>query len=71
MKTLADICREECLKERGYLNWGAAAQAVREAVIEECAKVCDTEWNGDSDTYEYSEACNECAQAIRALKDKK
>jgi PHP family Zn ribbon phosphoesterase len=33
---------------------------------EACAKVCDTEWNGDSDTFEYAVACNECAEAIRA-----
>ena len=33
---------------------------------EACAKVCDEEWNGDTDTYEYSIAVNDCAEAIRA-----
>ena len=43
----------------------------RDAIIEECAKVCDSEWNGDSDTLIQSEAYNECAAAIRALKTKR
>ena len=34
---------------------------------EKCASRLDSEWNGDADTYEYSEACNECAERIRAL----
>lgn len=41
----------------------------RQAVMmerEACAKLCDSDWNGDSDTYDYSEACNDCASAIRA-----
>jgi hypothetical protein len=33
---------------------------------EDCAKVCDDEWDGDADTYEYSIAANDCAAAIRA-----
>ena len=33
---------------------------------EECAKVCDSEWSGDADAYDYSIASNECAVAIRA-----
>jgi len=33
---------------------------------EACAKVCDTRWNGDADTYDYTEASNDCAAAIRA-----
>ena len=45
--------------------WDAATKAEREA----CAKVCDTTWNGDADTYEYTEACNECAEAIRMRSD--
>jgi hypothetical protein len=39
-------------------------------VIEACAQECDTEWNGDSDTYEASLAANDCAAAIRTLKAK-
>ena len=34
---------------------------------EKCASHLDSEWNGDADTYEYSEACNDCAERIRAL----
>lgn len=34
---------------------------------EKCASRLDSEWNGDADTYEYSETCNECAERIRAL----
>ena len=41
-------------------------EAGRVAEREDCAKVCDTDWNGDADTYAYSEAANECADAIRA-----
>jgi len=33
---------------------------------EECAKLCDSEWSGDADAYDYSIASNECAAAIRA-----
>ena len=46
-----------------------ASQARADAIADEreaCAKVCDTEWNGDSDTHEYTSACNECAAAIRS-----
>lgn len=39
-----------------------AQAAEREA----CAKLCDWEWNGDADTYEYSIAVNDCAATIRA-----
>jgi len=42
----------------------AAEQVVAER--EACAALCDAEWNGDSDTYEYTLACNELADAIRA-----
>ena len=40
---------------------------IEKRTIERCAAVCDVEWNGDSDTYEYSIAANECAAAIREL----
>lgn len=33
---------------------------------EACAELCDAEWNGDSDTLEYTNACNDLAEAIRA-----
>jgi hypothetical protein len=49
--------------------WEAAAQAVRAAVIEECAKVCDAEtdnWNRLTPDAAY--ASRECASLIRSLK---
>lgn len=47
-----------------------AASWAREHALEEAAKVCDHEWNGDSSSVDYDQACNDCAQAIRALKEK-
>ena len=47
-----------------YLERFAKLVAAKER--EACAKVCDDEWNGDADTYEYSIAANDCAAAIRA-----
>jgi hypothetical protein len=49
-----------------FLYWMVQLAKIDER--EACAKVCDTEWNGDSDTFEYAAACNECAEAIRARK---
>ena len=34
------------------------ASIIEKRTIERCAVVCDVEWNGDSDTYEYSIAAN-------------
>ena len=45
----------------------AAFDAGRAAGLEAAAKVCDTDWNGDSDSYEWANSCNECADAIRNL----
>ena len=45
----------------------AAYAAGRAAGLEAAAKVCDTEWNGYSDSYEWANSCNECADAIRNL----
>ena len=47
----------------------AAYAAGRKSGLEEAANVCNTEWYGD-DTAAYSDACNECAEAIRALIEK-
>jgi len=33
---------------------------------EACAMLCESEWDGDADTYESTQAYNECAAAIRA-----
>lgn len=38
-----------------------AFAAGRKAGMEEAAKICDTEWSGDSDTLIYTESCNDCA----------
>ena len=43
------------------------AAIIEKRTIERCAVVCDVEWNGDSDTYEYSIAANDLAAAIREL----
>lgn len=53
--------------ENDLRHWEAVAQAVREAVIEECAKVCDEQ----AALPECPERATYCAEAIRALKDKK
>ena len=51
--------------------WCNADQLTRFAELvaaherEECAKLCDSEWSGDADAYDYSIASNECAAAIR------
>ena len=45
--------------------------AIIAATKEEDAKICDYPWNGDADTHEYSNACNDCAYAIRASKEQK
>ena len=56
---------------RGYIELcRRAASWAREQALEEAAKVCDHEWNGDSSSVDYDQACNDCAQAIRALKEK-
>lgn len=34
-------------------------------VVKECANLCKHEWNGDADTYEASNAYNECADLIK------
>lgn len=76
MKTLGQIAFESFNREIIYAvdwkyadaqDWEAAAQAVREAVIEECAKVCDEQ----AALPECPERATYCAEAIRALKDKK
>ena len=46
-----------------------AYAAGRKSGLEEAANVCNTEWYGD-DTAAYFDACNKCAEAIRALIEK-
>lgn len=38
------------------------------ALLESIASRLDTEWNGDSDTYEASIAYNESAEVVRSYK---
>ena len=45
----------------------ALVEKVEKIWREKCASRLDSEWDGDADTYEYSEACNECAERIRTL----
>ena len=47
----------------------AQLRGQRDKVIEECARVCDTEGNGCAYASD-AEACNDCAYLIRALKGK-
>lgn len=49
--------------------WGLAAQAIRAAVIEECAKACD-EFAAEQQTYDERKAVRLTALRVRALKDK-
>lgn len=57
--------------------FAVAAQAVREAVIEECAKVCEDTFidyiNGDDDSSGFSIYGDKCAKELRQMikKDKK
>ena len=44
-----------------------AASWARKQALEDAVEVCDNDWNGDPDIATYSAACNECAEAIRAL----
>lgn len=37
-------------------------------ILEAASEACKTEWNGDSDSYEWSLARNECADDIRSMK---
>jgi formylmethanofuran dehydrogenase subunit B len=36
-----------------------------ELIVKECANLCQSEWDGDADTYDSCEAYNECADMIR------
>ena len=47
-----------------YIKTFAKLVAAKER--EACAMLCESEWDGDADTYESTRAYNECAAAIRA-----
>lgn len=79
---LRDVIFDMAGEEPG-ISWGRARKAlstpftptalpeliekVEKIWREKCASRLDSEWNGDADTYEYSEVRNECAERIRAL----
>ena len=68
LKAFAELVREEAIAEanaKANASWTLMCEKMVAIEREACAKVCDTEWNGDSDTYEYTNASNECAAAIR------
>jgi len=72
---IMDMAKEAGLDwQRGFVvdnesnRYEDFATLIANATLEAAAVKCDTEWNGDADTYEYSEACNECAAAIRSMK---
>jgi hypothetical protein len=67
VKTLAEICAEACYRIPIKPDWEAAAQAVRAAVIEECAKVAET--GARREDYNPT-TCLWLVDDIRALKDK-
>ena len=64
----------EMAKEAGFLCLYLAECEKLEALVklvaakerEACAMVCDTEWDGDADTFTEAETSNALAAAIRA-----
>jgi hypothetical protein len=68
MKTLGQIARDAFINAGPMTDWDAAAQAVRAAVIEECAKVCESSTLERIGRIPKYENAHECARAIRALK---
>lgn len=51
---------------RGEPTWSEAFESkFAELIVRECANLCKHEWNGDADTYEASNAYNECADLIK------
>jgi hypothetical protein len=81
MKTLGRIAYESMHDPEGFTDWPklhrqyremweAAAQAVRAAVIEECAKVCEQDWPANEAHSWVSETAKWLAREIRALEDK-
>ena len=68
IEAFAALVREDAIAEanaKANASWTLMCEKMVAIEREACAKVCDTEWNGDSDTYEYTNASNECAAAIR------
>ena len=68
LERFAALVREDAIAEanaKANASWTLMCEKMVAVEREACAKVCDTEWNGDSDTYEYTNASNECAAAIR------
>lgn len=57
----------EDIKEGRYQIGGSlkGMEKFAELIVRECANLCKHEWNGDADTYEASNAYNECADLIK------
>ena len=73
----SELCPDTVMGDEDRPYYEAAAKAVlalsshaREAVIEECAKVCEGLRHVDypSETSEWSSGTFDCAQALRALR---
>lgn len=43
-----------------------STEQIENRVAEACAKLLDTQWNGDADTYAEAEIANQCANSIRS-----
>ena len=50
-----------------YFDAVSFYHAAQAEAFETAAKLCDTDWNGDADTYASADAYNECAAAIREM----
>jgi hypothetical protein len=81
VKTLGQIAYEttddavelpwnQCVSNAARPYWEKMAQAVRAAVIEECAKVCEQTEAGEHAPMPRRLSARDCARAIRALKDR-
>lgn len=72
----SELCPNTMMGDEDRPYYEAAAKAVialtREAVIEECAKVCEGLRHVDypSETSEWSSGTFDCAQAVRALRSR-
>ncbi len=51
--------------EVAWQSWNAAIASQRDAIIEECAKVCESI---EGDAYPYADLAEKCEVAIRAMK---
>lgn len=67
-KELAECIASQAASHVSLCNLYAfppSTEQIENRVAEACAKLLDTEWNGDADTYAEAEIANQCAEAIR------